>query len=163
MTQSVRDQFGELVKKACTEFLNDRVKMRLQSAIDREPASSEAAETGEQSTGASADEKAVVTTLEELEGFHIVKSIVRSVVASDRVAMRDTQSYCGILLDDTNRKPICRLFFNQAQKYIGLFDAREELHSVSDCQTGRHLQLFRATVPDREAVRSAAAGHATVQ
>lgn len=37
--------------------------------------------------------------------------------------MRDTQTYCGVLLDDNNRKPICRLFFNQAQKYIGLFGA----------------------------------------
>jgi hypothetical protein len=36
--------------------------------------------------------------------------------------MRDVQSYCGILLDDSNRKPICRFHFNRAQKYIGFFD-----------------------------------------
>jgi hypothetical protein len=36
--------------------------------------------------------------------------------------MRDVQSYCGILLDDNNRKPICRFHFNAAQKYLGLFD-----------------------------------------
>lgn len=28
-----------------------------------------------------------------------------------------------MLLDDSNRKPICRLWFNASQKYIGLFDA----------------------------------------
>lgn len=28
----------------------------------------------------------------------------------------------GILLDDNNRKPICRLHFNRTQKYLGLFD-----------------------------------------
>ena len=36
--------------------------------------------------------------------------------------MRDTKSYCGVLLDDNNRKPICRLHFNTAKKRIGVFD-----------------------------------------
>lgn len=39
-----------------------------------------------------------------------------------RVVCRDTQSYFGILLDDNNRKPICRLHFNGKTKYIGLLD-----------------------------------------
>ncbi len=32
----------------------------------------------------------------------------------------------GILLDDNNRKPICRLRFNHKQKYLGLFDESKE-------------------------------------
>ncbi|MNJ69361.1 hypothetical protein D3C77_657020 [compost metagenome] len=60
--------------------------------------------------------------MEELEGFHIVKAIVRTVVDAKRIAHRDTQSYFGILLDDNNRKPIARLHFNRAQKYLGIFD-----------------------------------------
>jgi hypothetical protein len=42
--------------------------------------------------------------------------------------MRDAQSYCAILLDDNNRKPICRLRFNNMQKLrLGIFnDKREE-------------------------------------
>ena len=39
-----------------------------------------------------------------------------------RIAYRDTISYFGILLDDNNRKPICRLHFNGAKKYIEFFD-----------------------------------------
>jgi hypothetical protein len=31
----------------------------------------------------------------------------------------------GILLDDNNRKPICRLWFNTSQKYVGVFDAEK--------------------------------------
>jgi len=31
----------------------------------------------------------------------------------------------GILLDDNNRKPICRLWFNGNKKYIGLFDQKK--------------------------------------
>ncbi len=42
--------------------------------------------------------------------------------------MRDAQSYCAILLDDNNRKAICRLRFNNTQKLrLGTFnDKREE-------------------------------------
>jgi hypothetical protein len=43
-------------------------------------------------------------------------------VDAKRIVQRDTQSYFGILLDDNNRKPICRLHFNRSQKYIGIFD-----------------------------------------
>ena len=32
----------------------------------------------------------------------------------------------GILIDDNNRKPICRLWFNTKQKYIGVFDENKE-------------------------------------
>lgn len=76
----------------------------------------------------------IVTTEDELEGFYIVKSIVREAVDPNRVFMRDTQSYCGILIDDNNRKPICRLHFNGAQKYLGLLDAEKAVtrHPISD-------------------------------
>jgi hypothetical protein len=36
--------------------------------------------------------------------------------------MRDVQTYCGVLLDDNNRRPICRLWLNGAQKFVSLFD-----------------------------------------
>ncbi|KPB75042.1 Uncharacterized protein ALO83_02280 [Pseudomonas cannabina pv. alisalensis] len=50
-----------------------------------------------------------------------------------RIAHRDTQSYFGILLDDSNRKPITRLHFNRAQKYIGIFerDKSETRHPIA--------------------------------
>jgi hypothetical protein len=59
----------------------------------------------------------VITTAEEIEAYYIVKSILRPYVDIKRVIMRDVQSYCGILLDDNNRKPICCFHFNAAQKY----------------------------------------------
>jgi len=77
----------------------------------------------------------IVTTEEEIEGFYIVKAIVREVVDAKRVFMRDTIRYCGILLDDTNRKPICRLWFNSPEnKYLGIFDEnkQEAKHGIAD-------------------------------
>ncbi len=68
----------------------------------------------------------MVTTEEEIKALNIVKALVREVVAVKRVTLRDTKSYCGILLDDNNRKPICRFHFNTMQKYIGIITQKKE-------------------------------------
>src|SRR5690606_19431779 len=70
-------------------------------------------------------------------GYHVVKSILREAISPARIFIRDTQSYCGVLLDDNNRKPICRLLFNGGTKYLGLIDAeknvtRHAIQSVND-------------------------------
>jgi len=128
VTQKVRDLFAELTRKAAAQFLNDQANERLKSAISGSGATAsqplQAIQTAPILAEADPDqtEEKVVTTEDEIEGFMIVKAIVRSVVEVKRVVMRDTQSYCGILLDDNNRKPICRLHFNRAQKYLGVFD-----------------------------------------
>jgi hypothetical protein len=67
-------------------------------------------------------ENKIVTTEEELQGYYIVRGIVCEVLGFERITYRDTQSYFGILCDDNNRRPICRLHFNGRQKYIGLFN-----------------------------------------
>ena len=41
---------------------------------------------------------------------------LRECVLPERVAIRDQVTYCGILLDDNNRKPLVRLWFNNSQK-----------------------------------------------
>lgn len=122
ITQKVRDQFLELTKKATNQFLNDQINDRLKSAINGNinipPPAPEL-----QATDSTEDtDVKVLTTQDEMDGFHIVKAIIREIVEVKRIVHRDTQSYFGILLDDNNRKPICRLHFNRAQKYIGLFD-----------------------------------------
>lgn len=123
ITQKVRDQFAGLTRKAAAQFLNDQVNERLKSAMSGSISTISAAPSQEASASEEkTEENKVITTLEEMEGFHIVKAIVRSVVDAKRIVQRDTQSYCGILLDDNNRKPICRLHFNRNQKYIGIFD-----------------------------------------
>ena len=81
---------------------------------------------------ANTSEPQVSTSAEELEGFPMVRSILRGMVSSKRIVMRDAQSYCAILLDDNNRKPICRLRFNNTQKLrLGVFNEKKEEDQVS--------------------------------
>jgi hypothetical protein len=46
--------------------------------------------------------------------------------------MRDAQSYCAILFDDNNRKPIVRLHFNGKTKFVTVFgaDRNEQRHDI---------------------------------
>lgn len=128
VTQAVREQFTPLVQKAFRQFVSEQISDRLKSALEQEtqpPAPVEAAAApGEPA----AQERAadVVTTEEEREGYYVVKSILRETVDPTRIAARDVKSYFGILLDDNNRKPICRLHFNTFQKYVGFFDNGEK-------------------------------------
>jgi hypothetical protein len=68
----------------------------------------------------------VVTTEEEIEGYMIVKAIVRDVASAKRVFMRDAKSYRAIRVDNNNRKLLARRHFNRSVKYIGLFDGENE-------------------------------------
>src|SRR5205823_4543513 len=131
LTSAVRVQFTSITKIAFAQFINEHITERLRSAMG-EP--SLAAETtsetdnpdGNQS-GAVTPEDAnkVVTTADELQAYYIVKAIVCAVIDAERIVYRDTQSYFGILCDDNNRKPICRLHFNGKQKYIGIHDTNK--------------------------------------
>lgn len=159
ITQKVREQFASLTLKALRQFLNDQANERLKSALtggvkirstpDTEPQQVESnqPDDGDRDNG-------IETTMEELEGFNIIKAIVRSEVDVKRVAARDTKSYFGVLLDDNNRKPIARLHFNRAQKYLGTFDAdknetRHPIELLDDIFS--HADALRATASSYDA------------
>lgn len=129
LTANVMGKFAPLVERAIRDTIRELVNQKLSSAIDDTapsplPSAGEGAKEAAATTAelaASVDD--IVTTAEELDGFNIVRAIVREVIPVDRIFMRDAKSYCGILIDDNNRKPLCRLHFNRSVKFIGLFDA----------------------------------------
>ena len=61
-----------------------------------------------------------------MEGYFIVKSILRTKFDSKRIHFRDFQNFFSVLLDDTIRQSICRLWFNGDKKFIGLFDENKK-------------------------------------
>ena len=135
LTKQAMERFTEVVKQAFREFINDRINVTLKTALAREATVEEPESEPEPDVvqePASGD-RGVVTTADELEGFEIVKDILKDTIDLERVFMRDTLSYCGILLDDNNRKPLCRLRFNaKSVKRLGVFDeeGRERTHLI---------------------------------
>ncbi len=129
--QKVLDQFTGLVKRTLANYINDVMSERLNVAI--KSTETQHRTESEQEVELSVDvaqtsKPEIVTTEEELEGFYIVKSILREVFPAERVTYRDAVSYFAIFADDNNRRPICRLNFNRAQKKIGFIteDKKEE-------------------------------------
>lgn len=146
-TPAIKDQFTQITKRAFRQLIGDRINERLKVAMTPElnPAMDAPAiqPTTEQNTSQ------VTTSPEEIEGFHIIRAVLRGVVTPRRITMRDAQSYCAILLDDNNRKPICRLRFNNVTKLaLGLFNGKdEEKVSLSDIDDiYNHADRLKETV-----------------
>lgn len=125
ITQRVRDQFRPIVRQALHQLVNDKVRGRLTSALQEEESEVEDLSAGEEEElpeGVVRKEGGIVTLQDEVDGYQIVKNILREVVDVDRVADRDLKSFFNVLLDDNNRKPICRFYFHSEPKQIGLLD-----------------------------------------
>ncbi|WP_312076809.1 type I restriction endonuclease [Chryseobacterium sp.] len=121
ITASRLATFKEYTRKAFSNSINESINFRLKNALNiNETIPSK---TTEEITPIddTKDNAKIITTEEEVEGSQIVKAILREILPASRIAFRDTLSYFGILLDDNNRKPLCRLHFNSSNKYIELF------------------------------------------
>ncbi|RFZ92867.1 restriction endonuclease [Mucilaginibacter conchicola] len=129
VTAKVKEQFGPIIKRSFGSLISDAINERLKSALNQEKQLEVAEAVKQDGTVAAAEtETGIVTTEEELEGFYIVKSLLRQHVDAMRVTYRDALSYFAILLDDNNRKTICRLYFNGVKKYLVVLDeARKEV------------------------------------
>lgn len=125
VTAKILEQFKSLVKRSFHQYLNDAITERLKTAMATDQQKQEELEREEVTANAPEEEK-IKTTAEEMEAFYIVRAILCAKVNVARIIHRDTQSYFGILLDDNNRKPICRLHFNGKKKHVSFFEDGKE-------------------------------------
>ncbi|KFZ38334.1 restriction endonuclease or methylase [Shewanella mangrovi] len=142
LSPKVKQQFTVIVKKALKQFLSDSVNDRLKNALSSQEGDEQsqlsASENSPSEAEASSRESKIETTQEEVDAFNVVKAILRAQFDVNRIVPRDTQSYFGVLLDDNNRKPLCRLHFNgKSTKYVGIFDpskneTRLQIDSIDD-------------------------------
>ncbi len=132
ITQKILDQFTALTKKSIQFHISDLITERLKSALQKEDQSSTQDMPAGVEEGAQIESK-VITTEDEINAYLIVKAILRKAVESSRIVHRDAQSYFSVLLDDNNRKPLCRLYLNGGKKQIGLFDnqKKEVRHEIA--------------------------------
>lgn len=149
LTAKVQATFEGVVAKALRQYITDQVNARLKTALDGQPA---VASTGipSQEVAEAVTDSPINTTAEEAESFLIVRAILASEVEVDRIVARDRQSYFGVLLDDNNRKPICRFHYNsQSVRYLGTFDAdknetKHQVFAANDIY--KYADVLRATV-----------------
>lgn len=146
ITAKVLEQFTNLTKKSIQQYISELITDRFKSAITKETEADKEANAIPVVESAAETESKVVTTDEELEAYMIVKSILRQRIPASRIYYRDAQSYFAILLDDNNRKSLCRLYLNSAKKFIGTFDeqkkeVKNELTTLDDIYTYSEVLL----------------------
>lgn len=119
LTKGVIEQLRPAIQSALELLIRDRIQDRLnitfRSEPNNEPSSKKEEDQVEQSD--------VITTEEELQAFMIVKAIAARAIQIDRITIRDAKSYCSVFIDDNNRKPLVRFYFNSKSKNVlGVFD-----------------------------------------
>ena len=129
VTSKVLDQFTTLTKKAVGVHISDLITERLKTALTKEDEAAKETEASNPLPSA-VDVNKVVTTEEELEAFMIIKTILRQKIAISRISHRDAQSYFAILLDDNNRKTICRLYLNGGKKFFAIINEDKKENKI---------------------------------
>lgn len=123
-TQKVIDKFKPIVKKSFTGFINDIVNQKISSALTPE--------SEEVDTESVVDEPVskIITTQEELEAFYIIRGMLAGIVPIEDIVYRDTESYFGVLYQDNNRKPICRIDLDKKKKQLLIPDEAKNFERI---------------------------------
>ena len=150
MTKRVKEDFKDITHRAFKQFVNEKISDRLKSALEQEVdgAAQEIAVLGGENIEKEKDD-GIITTEDEIEGFHIVRAILHETVDPERIALKDRKSYCNVLLDNNVRKPICRFYFDSKQKYVGFFDENKaeekvQIDKLSDIY--KYTEKLKATI-----------------
>lgn len=141
LTGAVVEGLKPIVRRAFDDLFRQRARHKIDVAFDG----------GADEAIPAVDENKVDTTPDELQGFMIIRAIAAEVAPVSRITMRDAQSYCAIMFDDNNRKPIARLHFNGKMKFVTIFGVNKEgsRHGVE-----RIEEIFNLAGAIKDVVRS---------
>jgi hypothetical protein len=113
-TAKVAEIFTPLVKRAVNSYINDVISDRLKSAIKESEVESKTQEhpvDAEVQQSEIEEGRTIETTEDELNGFYIIKSILRNTISVERIIGKDSLNYFAVNIDNT-LKNVCRLYFN---------------------------------------------------
>lgn len=147
-TQQVREDFTGLVQKALREFVRDRVNDRLKSALDTDKSVTETLNAPPSNALDQPEANGIETTENELNGHRIIRAICAEIVDPERVILRDAKTYCAILFDDNNRRPICRFYFGKTKMAITVFtpDGEQKHDIIGVNEIYKHKAMILAAV-----------------
>lgn len=130
-TTKITEQFTPLVVRAISSYINEIISDRLTAAIkgeQKQAAEETQTETPSEAAVDDAKDGRMVTTEEELEAYRIVRAILAKDIDVDRVFYRDALNYFTVIIDNSNRKNVCRLYLNSPtnKKLVVTSDTGEE-------------------------------------
>lgn len=116
----VLEKFRQVVKDSFSSIINETVNQKISYALNQGDASEEQQKdspdgSSEEILADTNTDSKIITTENEIQAFYIVRGLLAEICPVDRIVYRDVQRYFSVLLDDNNRKPICRLDLNSKQ------------------------------------------------
>lgn len=119
-TQAVIDSFKPVIQKGFSQIVSETVNSKLSSALDR---TIDESSTDDDHPSIKKDpDDGIITTPEELESYTVTKVVLKDIIDPKRVYYRDNRTYFNVLIDDSNRKWIIRIYFNKTRHFFILHD-----------------------------------------
>ena len=113
-TNVILEKYRPLIKKSITSYFNELMNNKLQTIMEDNDNNDNQEEEKVENTNSNE----IVTTVEELQAYYIVKSILAEYCDSKKIGYKDTFSYFGILYDNKVTKWICRIYLKESVKFI---------------------------------------------
>lgn len=141
-TQSVIDKFRGIVKKSLNEYMNELMNDKIMAALKKNSADPDPEPVNDENDEVLGKENEIETTMEEIEAYYFVKSILAETIDPKRITYKDTRSYMNILLDNNSWKWICRLVLTTTKKMLiiageGKKELKFEMDSLNDLYSYR--------------------------
>ncbi|HCN59600.1 MULTISPECIES: type I restriction endonuclease [Mammaliicoccus] len=121
-TKTIIDRFTPTLKNTFNLMINEKVTDKLNAALNNSTENKVEVKNVENLTKVTKTEDLIVTTPEELESYAIIKVISSDTIDTQRVHYRDNRSYFNILIDNSIRKWLTRIYFTKNRNYIILND-----------------------------------------
>jgi predicted type IV restriction endonuclease len=146
ITASLKETFKALIVNSFQTLVRESVNERLTSALSATNTTEEVQPVTEGD-----EDGRIETTEDEVTGYNIIRAIAAQKVDIGRIVMRDSKSYCAILLDDNRLKTVARLWFNSPKsRYLGTFKGKEETRASVEGPTDiyKHSKAILARIQE---------------
>jgi hypothetical protein len=117
-TATVVEKFLPIIKRAYTQLINETLSTKFAETLKGDSKLNDNTLQEKTATDIDLNINKIITTSEELEGFAIIKSILRKIIDPNDITYKDTETYFGILYKNNTRKWICRLYLGTKKSII---------------------------------------------
>ena len=107
-----------IVKKSFNQFMNETLSTKFAETLNNKNSIQSEIALSDETPSESDIINKINTTSEELEGYAIIKSILREDINPDDINYKDTETYFGILYQNNTRKWICRLYLGTKKSIV---------------------------------------------
>jgi len=117
-TATVVEKFLPIVKRAFNQLITETLSTKFAETLKGDAKLHNDSDDVKEEIATDTNINKINTTSDELEGFAIIKSILRTTIDPNDITYKDTETYFGILYKNNTRKWICRLYLGSKKSIV---------------------------------------------